>query len=60
MKKLNPRLTAERVFREIRSADWDGGYAQLKEYVHSIRARPIEEAVHRFETPASFGDERHS
>jgi transposase len=49
-----PRLSAQRVFEEIRSAGYDGGYTQLKQYVRQIRPRSIEEAVQRFETPAGF------
>jgi transposase len=49
-----PRLTAERIFEEIRAAGYAGGYTQIKEYVRQIRPRPIEEAVQRFETPAGF------
>jgi transposase len=49
-----PRLTAQRVFAEIRSAGYDGGYTQLKQYVRQIRPRTIEDAVQRFETPAGF------
>lgn len=49
-----PRLTAERIFEEIRAAGYVGGYTQIKEYVREIRPRSIEEAVRRFETPAGF------
>jgi transposase len=49
-----PRLTAERVFEEIRAAGYAGGYTQIKEYVREIRPRSVEEAVRRFETPAGF------
>jgi transposase len=49
-----PRLTAERIFEEIRAAGYAGGYTQIKEYVRRIRPRSIEEAVRRFETPAGF------
>lgn len=49
-----PRLTAERIFEEIRAAGYAGGYTQIKEYVRGIRPRSIEEAVRRFETPPGF------
>ena len=49
-----PRLTAERIFEEIRAAGYSGGYTQIKEYVRQIRPRSAEEAVRRFETPAGF------
>jgi transposase len=49
-----PRLTAERIFEEIRAAGYAGGYTQIKDYVRQIRPRQIEEPVRRFETPAGF------
>jgi transposase len=54
-----PRLTAERVFEEIRAAGYAGGYTQIKEYVREIRPRSVEEAVRRFETPAGGGGPCH-
>jgi transposase len=50
-----PRLTAERIFEEIRAAGYASGYTQIKEYVREIRPRSIEEAVRRFETPDHAG-----
>ncbi len=49
-----PRLTAQRVFEEVRAAGYDGGYTQLKQYIRQVRPRPIDDAVQRFETPAGF------
>jgi transposase len=49
-----PRLTAERIFEEIRAAGYVGGYTQIKDYVRQIRPRSVEEAVKRFETPPGF------
>jgi transposase len=49
-----PRLSAHRVFDEIRLAGYGGGYTQFKDYVRAIRPRSIEETVQRFETPAGF------
>jgi len=49
-----PRLTAERIFEEVRAAGYAGGYTQIKDYVRQIRPRQIEEPVRRFETPAGF------
>lgn len=45
-----PKLSSVRLLEEIRSAGYDGGYTQLKEYVRSVRPRPPEEPVVRFET----------
>lgn len=46
-----PKLTAKRLLDEIRSAGYEGGYTQVKEYVRQVRPRPPEEPVVRFETP---------
>lgn len=46
-----PRLTATRLFQEIRAAGYTGGYTQVKEFVRQIRPRPPEDPVIRFETP---------
>lgn len=47
-----PRLSAKRLFDEIRAAGYTGGYTQLKEHVRAVRPRPAAEPVVRFETPA--------
>jgi transposase len=46
-----PKLTAVRLFDEIKTAGYPGGYTQLKEYVREVRPMPPEEPVVRFETP---------
>jgi len=46
-----PRLTAARLFEEIRAAGYAGGYTQLKEYVRQVRPAPPADPVVRFETP---------
>lgn len=46
-----PKLTAVRLFEEIKAAGYPGGYTRLKEYVREVRPRPPEEPVVRFETP---------
>jgi transposase len=46
-----PKLTATRLFDEIRAAGYAGGYTQVKEYVRQVRPRPVPEPVVRFETP---------
>jgi transposase len=49
-----PLLTAQRLFEELRSAGYPGGYTQLKKYVRQVRPHaPLEPAV-RFETPPGF------
>ena len=45
-----PELSAERVYRELRAAGYEGGYTQVKEYVRKVRPRPAPEPVVRFET----------
>jgi transposase len=46
-----PKLTATRLFAEIRAAGYAGGYTQLKEYVREVRPAPPADPVVRFETP---------
>ena len=46
-----PKLSAVRIFEEIRAAGYDGGYTQVKEYLRLVRPRPPIEPVVRFETP---------
>jgi transposase len=46
-----PRLSATRLFDEVRAAGYDGGYTQVKEFVRQIRPTPPLDPVVRFETP---------
>lgn len=46
-----PKLTAARLFEEIRAAGYAGGYTQLKDYVRQVRPTPPADPVVRFETP---------
>jgi len=46
-----PRLTATRLFDEIRGAGYAGGYTQVKEYVRRVRPAAAPDPVVRFETP---------
>jgi transposase len=51
-----PELTATRMMQEIQAAGYTGGITQLREYVKSIRPKPVPEPVIRFETePAHQG-----
>ena len=46
-----PRLSAQRLFDEVRAAGYPGGYSRVRDYVGQVRPRgPVEPAV-RFETP---------
>jgi len=47
-----PRLSAKRLFDEVRAAGYTGSYTQLKEYVRSARPTPPAEPLVRFETAA--------
>lgn len=47
-----PKLTATRLFEEIRASGYPGGYTQVKAYVREIRPKPEVEPIVRFETPA--------
>ena len=46
-----PKLTATRLFKEVRDAGYPGSYSQVKRYVRRVRPRPPEEPVQRLETP---------
>ena len=46
-----PKLTAVRLFKEVRAAGYPGSYNQVKRYTRKVRPRPPEEPVVRFETP---------
>jgi transposase len=46
-----PKLTATRLYDEIRAAGYAGGYTQVKEYVRGARPRQPADPVVRFETP---------
>ena len=46
-----PKLTATRLFEEIKAAGYDGGYSQLKAFVRKVRPTAPVEPVVRFETP---------
>ncbi|MDE0489454.1 MAG: IS21 family transposase [Gammaproteobacteria bacterium] len=46
-----PRLSAQRLFDEVRAAGYTGAYSRVRDYVREARPRePVEEPV-RFETP---------
>src|SRR3954464_3801142 len=49
-----PKLTATRLFEEIRAAGYVGGYTQVKQYVRQVRPAPVPDPVVRFETPFSW------
>jgi len=44
-----PELSAVRLFEECRAAGYAGGLTQLKVYVRTVRPRPVEEPVIRFD-----------
>ena len=46
-----PRLTAQRLFDEVRAAGYEGGYSRVRDYVHEVRPREPAEPAVRFETP---------
>ena len=47
-----PRLSAKRLYEEVRAAGYTGGYVRVRDYVRGVRPREPEEAVVRYETPA--------
>jgi transposase len=46
-----PKLSATRLFDEVRAAGYAGGYTQVKEYVREVRPGAPADPVVRFETP---------
>jgi AraC-like DNA-binding protein/transposase-like protein len=49
-----PKLSATRLYEEIRAAGYAGCYSQVKEYVREVRPRTPEVPVVRFETIAGL------
>ena len=47
-----PKLTARRLFEEVRAAGYTGGYSRLSAYVLQVRPREPADPVVRYETPA--------
>jgi len=47
-----PKLTAQRLFEEVRAAGYVGGYSRLSDYVRLVRPRQPVDPVVRYETPA--------
>ena len=45
-----PKLSAQRLFDEVRSAGYAGGYSRVRDYVREARPRAPTEPVVRFET----------
>ncbi|MFQ5946746.1 MAG: IS21 family transposase [Anaerolineae bacterium] len=45
-----PRLSAVRLFDEVKAAGYAGSYSQVKRYVRKVRPRPPHDPVVRFET----------
>ena len=47
-----PKLSAKRLFDEVRAAGYAGCYSRVSDYVRAVRSREPVEAPVRFETPA--------
>ena len=47
-----PKLSAQRLFDEVRAADYPGCYSRVNDYVRARRPREPVESLVRFETPA--------
>ena len=51
-----PRLSAQRLFDEVREAGYDGGYSRVRDHVRDVRPREPAEAVVRYcQNPDIFG-----
>ena len=46
-----PKLSARRVFEDVRKAGYTGCYERVRAYVREVRPRPPDDPVVRFETP---------
>ncbi len=46
-----PRLTAQRLFDEVRAAGHEGGYSRVRDYVREVSAAGAADPAVRFETP---------
>ncbi len=46
-----PRLSAQRLFDEVRAAGYAGGYSRVRDHVREVRPREVVEPAPRFETP---------
>ena len=49
--EAHPKLSARRLFDEVRKAGYDGGYGRVRDYVGAVRPRAPDEEPVRFETP---------
>ena len=47
-----PKLSAKRLFDEVRALGYDGGYSRVRDHVRAVRPRAPEAPLVRFETPA--------
>ncbi len=47
-----PKLSAKRLFDEVRAVGYPGSYSRVNDYVRATRPREPVEALVRFETPA--------
>ena len=47
-----PKLSAQRLFDEVRAAGYAGGYSRVRDYVRTVRPQEPLDPVVRFETPA--------
>ena len=47
-----PKLSAQRLFDEVRAAGYAGGYSRVRDYVRTVRPHEPVDPVVRFETPA--------
>ena len=47
-----PKLSAKRLFDEVRAAGYPGGYSRVRDYMRAVRPREPTAALVRFETPA--------
>ena len=49
--EVYPKLTAQRLYEEVRAAGYAGSYGSVRDYVRQVRPREPADPVVRFETP---------
>ena len=49
--EVYPKLTAQRLYEELRAAGYPGSYGNVRDYVRQVRPRETVDPVVRFETP---------
>ena len=49
--EVYPKMTAQRLYEEVRAAGYVGGYGRARDHVRRVRPRETADPVVQFETP---------